>query len=790
MFATCIAWYHRQSLTFRLSVSILSCVFAGALGLLAFFSSYSNPIIKSFIDGKAQHAIHRIVADISSIRLGTEASTYTMKNTLKEIETSDIEMMRNILHSAIQTLDYDGADSAHAWIYVFPDGEVSHGTLYSGRSEQGEFLFNTQEIEDFYQKYPWFKIVPKEEKNFWSEPYLDKNHDEDIWVVTCLFPFKFKNSEEYNGLVAVSVDLKSLQDKLKVFSKEYNGNFLLLSQKGLYIAHPDPQIQLKKTIYDLAKEFNLPQLQIAAEELKNGHFGQILMNNSSVYGSSVIFFYLPVPDINWGVCLVFSQDKFFQPFKSFHWKIIIVLILGLIILFSFISLICHRSTKPLLDLSKIALQYGQGDFSAALPEAKSQDEIGVMTVAFHKMRNNLLRYIEMVKQGVAEQQKNKSELEIANHIQQSVLPTDFPLHPAFEVSGTMSPAKGVGGDFYDAFFIDDKHFAVVIADVSGKGIPAALVMMITKALIKMIAKTGASAAEIMKLVNNELCLNNKITMFVTAFLGILNIATGKLEYVNAGHNSPFYRDKKGYRMMESEHDIVLGGLDNVSYHQKVVQMKAGDRLFLYTDGVSEAQNQEGNFYGEDRLLDVLSQHNQSPEDTLYFVSQSVEQFVNGAERSDDITMLELLYCGADQNAKILPADVKCTDQLLSWIEEDIQRHHVEPKKQSNLIIASEEIFSNIAQYAYQTTGRVRISISTDDQSYIVRFADFGKAYNPLQQQDPDLQKTAEERNIGGLGIFLIKKMVDQITYEYVNDQNILTLKIKLTQRENNENQKI
>lgn len=779
MLTAWLAWYHRQSLTFRLSVSILSCVCAGAIGLLLFFSSYSNPIIKSFIDGKAQHAIHRIVSDISAIRLGTEASTYTMKNTLKEIETSDVEMMRNVLHSAIQTLDYDGADSAHAWIYVFPDGEVSHGTLYSGKSEQGEFSFKTQEIEDFYQKYPWFKAVPKEEKTFWSEPYIDKNHDEDIWVVTCLFPFKFKNSDDYNGLVAVSVDLKAIQDKLKKYSEEYNGKFLLLSQQGLYIVHPDPQIQLKKTIYDLAREYNLPQLKMTGDELKNGRFGQFLMSHSSVYGSSVIFFYLPVPEINWGVCLVFSQDAFFQPFKSFHWKILIVLILGLIVLFSVISLICHRSTKPLLDLSKIALQYGQGDFSAALPEAKSQDEIGVMTVAFHKMRNNLLHYIEMVKQGVAEQQKTKSELEIANNIQQSVLPTDFPLHPAFEVSGSMSPAKGVGGDFYDAFFIDDKHFAVVIADVSGKGIPAALVMMITKALIKTIAKTGASAAEIMNLVNNELCLNNKSAMFVTAFLGILNIATGKLEYVNAGHNSPFYRDKKGYRMMESEHDIVLGGLDNISYHQKSIQMKPGERLFLYTDGVSEAQNQKGEFYGEKRLVDILSQYSQSPEDTLRFVSEDVEKFVDGAERSDDITMLELLYCGASSDVKILPASVKYTDTLLSWLENDMQQRHIAPKKQSNLIIASEEIFSNIAQYAYQTTGRVRITMSGNDKSYTVQFADFGKAYNPLLQLTPDLEQSAEERNIGGLGIFLVKQMVDDVSYQYKNNQNILTISIDI-----------
>ncbi|MBO6290558.1 MAG: SpoIIE family protein phosphatase [Alphaproteobacteria bacterium] len=778
MFTSKHSWFRHKSLTFRLSVGVLSCVFAGGIGLLLFLSQYSKPIIKSYVDIAAQQSLQKVVSAMSTVAWETEAAALTMKNTLKELETSNIEMMRNILSSAIQTLDYDQSDNSHSWIYVFPDGEVKSGTLYSGIIEEGQFVFHKQEVADFYKKYPWFTDVPKEEKTFWSEPYIDSEHDKDLWVVTCLIPFKFKGSDEYNGLVCVSIDLSAVQKEISSYEFQTTGRFLLLSHNGLYIEHTNPEITLKKTIFDLAKEYNLPQLKKAGEELQKGHSGNILMPYSSVYNSAVIFFYMPVPDINWGVCLVFSQDVFFEPFKEFEVKTLASMIAGLVVLFLLISWICRRATKPLLDLSQIALQYGQGDFSAMLPTSDTQDEIGIMTDAFHRMRDNLLHHIEIIKNGVAEQQRNMKELEIANHIQQTALPTDFPVHPAFEVSASMVPAKSIGGDFYDAFFVDDEHFAVVIADVSGKGIPASLVMMTTKALIKTVARTGAEVSDIAAVVNNELCLNNKTGMFVTAFLAILNIKTGQLDYVNAGHNSPFYKDKDGYKMMETAHDIVLGGLEGVEYTQHSVQMKAGDRLFLYTDGVSEAQNEQGGFYGENRLLKVLNSHSQSPEDTLYFVSADVEKFVNGAERSDDITMLELLYCGASDKLKVFPADVSYTDKLLATIEEDMMASNIDVKQQTNLIVASEEIFSNIAQYAYQTTGRMRLKITQTDKSYTLQFSDYGQAYNPLAQDTPDLLQSADERNIGGLGIFLVRKMTDKVTYQYKNDQNILTISIK------------
>lgn len=772
-------WFSKQSLTFRLSISILTSVFICGIGLLFYTSQNYLPQIKKQVDEFAQFALQNEIKNISAVVLETQDASLTIKNTLKELKTTDVDLFRHLLQSALKTLNYDESDTSHAWIYVFPDGEVKSGTLYSGKIDNGEFVLKERKIDDFYAIYPWFAKVPKEEVFFWSEPYIDETIEPKSWVATNLLPFKFSGSEEYNGLVAISVDLQKLKKEINNFDHAKFGYSLLISNQGLYVSHPNPDIELKKTIYDLANIYNLPELRVAGFKLKDGISGNIKMSDSSVWGKPVIFFYAPVPDLNWGMCLVFSQDEFFKPFRKFHIKAIGVMLAFLLILFIIISLICHRSTRPLLNLSKIAIQYGNGNFSAQLPETKSADEIGIMTEAFHKMRDKLLEHIEMVRSAAIKEQKNQSELEIAKDIQQSVLPTDYPCNSVFEVYASMKPARHVGGDFYDFFFIGEEKFAVLIADVSGKGIPAALYMMTAKALIKNTAQSGTDISELFASVNNDLCGGNMSNMFVTAFLAVLDLKTGILEYVNAGHNPPFFFDGKKYRMLEVKRNMVLGGIQDIAYTTEKLQMRKGERLFLYTDGVSEAQNEQGEFYGEDRLQQVLQQDLQSPRHTISLVEDSVKAFVGSAEQSDDITMLELLYCGIEKDILVVKAEITQIDNVLQTVEEDMTEKNVPMSEQTKVITACEEIFSNIAQYAYEDGGLVRIRSTVVNDKYLLRFIDNGFAYNPLEKEEPNITDSVDERDIGGLGIFIVKKLMHEVNYERNDNQNILTIGVRL-----------
>ena len=444
-----------------------------------------------------------------------------------------------------------------------------------------------------------------------------------------------------------------------------------------------------------------------------------------------------------------------------------------------INFVCRRSTKPLLDLSKVALQYGEGDFSAVLPENISNDEIGVMNIAFHNMKTSLLKHIELVQEAATERQKGESELEIAQKIQQGALPVNFPNHQAFEICATMTAAKKVGGDFYDFFFIDSEHFAVVIADVSGKGIPAALTMMNTKALIRSIAKTENSISKVFYNVNNELCRSGA-DMFVTAFMAVLNLKNGELRYVNAGHNAPYVRTVSGYNVLKINRNIVLGGLPNMKFKAETLQLKEGDRLFLYTDGVNEAQNRAGEFYGDDRLTAVLNRELQSPSDALNQVKTDVAEFTQGAEQSDDMTMLELLYCGPSQDTFVTEANVKNIDKILNYVEQDMKAKNIGIKVQNKIMVATEEIVSNIAQYAYRQVGMLRLRTEVVDGMYLMHFLDNGMSYNPHDRSMPELDVTAEDREIGGLGIYLVRKMTDFMDYKRENGRNILDIGIKIS----------
>jgi len=251
-----------------------------------------------------------------------------------------------------------------------------------------------------------------------------------------------------------------------------------------------------------------------------------------------------------------------------------------------------------------------------------------------------------------EKQQIASELNVATHIQTSMLPSIFPAFPErteFDIYATMNPAKEVGGDFYDFFLVDDDHLAVVIADVSGKGIPAALFMVIAKTLIKDHAQQGISPEEVFTEVNRLLCEANDEGMFVTAWMGVLELSTGHLAYVNAGHNPPLLRHCDKYEFLRTRSGFILAGMDGMRYRPANLTLSPGDAVYLYTDGVTEATNENKQLYGDQRLYDILNTHvNSGPETLLQAVKADVDTFVGTAPQFDDITMLSLCYLGRSE----------------------------------------------------------------------------------------------------------------------------------------------
>ena len=378
-----------------------------------------------------------------------------------------------------------------------------------------------------------------------------------------------------------------------------------------------------------------------------------------------------------------------------------------------------------------------------------------------------------------ENEKMQGELEVARSIQASVLPRSFPDNDKEQVYAMMDPAKEVGGDFYDYFYIDDTHIAFVIADVSGKGVPAALFMMKTETLVKSLATSlRADTATILERSNIALCANNDASMFVTCWLGILDTVTGELRYTNAGHNNPIiYTDGK-VSFLKCAHGMVLGGFDTVKYKEESVKLNQGDKIILYTDGVTEAHAANDELFGNDRLIAFAKEHiNDGANEFVPALRQTLRDFSEGKEQFDDITMLMVEFRkGANiMSSRVFKADTRELNNLFNYSSSLLEILSFSKRDIIMINTALEEVFVNVAQYAYKGQGVVEVTLSNEQDNIRFVFRDEGKPFNPLDNPDPDINADIDERDMGGLGIYMAKNLMDEIHYEYVDGHNVLTL---------------
>ncbi|MGN0711949.1 MAG: SpoIIE family protein phosphatase [Anaerovoracaceae bacterium] len=371
------------------------------------------------------------------------------------------------------------------------------------------------------------------------------------------------------------------------------------------------------------------------------------------------------------------------------------------------------------------------------------------------------------------------ELEFAKKIQHATLPSVFPPYPNrkdFDIYASMDTAKEVGGDFYDFYLLGENRLAFLIADVSGKGIPAAMFMMTAKTLIKGFAEGGIEVNEVFTRANAKLCEGNEADMFVTAWMGILDLQTGVLNYANAGHNPPIIKHRDGeFEYLKSKPNFVLAGMEGINYKKFELQLEPGDVIFLYTDGVTEAQNKDESLFGEDALLESLNEiRDKDVTELCRKVKADVDTFTGEAEQFDDITMLCVKFNGMENGASItMEPSMETVPKVAEFVEEQLTKAEVPAKILNKLLIATDEIYSNIVRYSGADCAKIQCV--ADKEKVKLVFSDNGKPYNPLETEEPDVTASAEERGIGGLGIFMVRKMMDSADYMYMNEQNILTL---------------
>ena len=418
------------------------------------------------------------------------------------------------------------------------------------------------------------------------------------------------------------------------------------------------------------------------------------------------------------------------------------------------------------------------------------------TREFRSLSSGINQTVDALQGWISEAEtRMDSELAAAKSIQEASLPGIFPPYPDnqhFDIYASMKAAREVGGDFYDFFMIGDDHtsdagrFGFVIADVSGKGVPAALFMMKAMAEIRDYLESGMEVGEAIENANHQLCAGNDAGMFVTVWAGVLDYATGYVEYANAGHNPPLlWQHEGGWRWLQEKSGLPLGLFDGMLYEAFSVDCKSGDTFLLYTDGVTEAMNPDDELYGEDRLMAFAEQNlTLHPRALVSSLRYDVEQFAAGAQQSDDITILALEVGVPPEltSSLVVAADVDELPRVNEFIHTELNRRLCPARVQGQLDIAVEELFVNVAHYAYpeatpERPGMVRVNYtySAEPPSITVDIIDEGVPYNPLEKPDAVTPDDIADVPIGGLGILMAKRSVDEMSYERVGNANIVTI---------------
>ncbi len=734
---------------------------------------YTNPekyskreVLSPLLENKDILSMQRYLAN-ENINLSDVWDELCLLGNLEDVFSSFME----IYGESIATV-YVGTESGFLVSY----DNAAH-RAFDNEHHSGEFYFSYYESE-------WYKQAKTSGKTFFTDTYLD-SYGRGL-TMTCVSPI-FDDKNNFVGAVGIDILIDDLNKTIVNMDITPNSYAFIVNENGDIIV--SQKINSNNAVLgNIIKDEELSAFRVC-DEILSGKSGVVLSPDG------IYFAYSPIPASSWTLVINTPGRDIVSPLytmkddisnivdnvsiKIDNWIKFLILIfvvssiIVILVLILISSKLSKKITSPIIRLSKDVEVVSNGDLSH-ITSVESNDEIGVLAMSFNKMTQSLQQHIDKLAVVKAEKERIAVELNVAQNIQSSMLPCIFPAFPErdeFDIYANMCPAKEVGGDFYDFFLIDDNHLALVIADVSGKGVPAALFMVITKTLIKNSAQSGLSPKEILQVVNNQLCENNDAGMFVTAWLGILEVSSGKMVCSNAGHEYPVIKRKNGeFELFKEKHGFVLAGMENVKYTEYEFTLEEEDMLFVYTDGVSEATNSANELFGIDRMLKSLNSNKKpSCKDIIVNMKSDIDAFVEEEPQFDDITMLAIQFNSTNK----IELDVKAEsiEKAIDFIEKGLTDKKIDKRIISSINIVIDEIYSNIVLYSKATYSQIRYKFINDGIE--ITFIDDGDEYNPLDTSDPDTTLSAEDRNIGGLGIYIVKKSMDSMSYERNNEKNIL-----------------
>ena len=501
-----------------------------------------------------------------------------------------------------------------------------------------------------YLEDDWYRRAFAADSGYWSEPYMDDSGRE---VLICSYSVPIHDHTGRKvGVFGADISLDWLHSQLTAIDKEYSlikafmedkkkadtlsifSSSIIIDSVGTIIAHYDKKRILKDNFYDSLRQQKDPASQLLLKNMKAGKSG---IDKATVDGLTHYVFYAPQEQTGWMMAILVPRLIILLPVVMGCFLLSFIFFLALIAVYFICRNTIRRSTRPLHTLAESADEVAKGNFNAPLPDIKHNDEIRLLRDSFGNMQQSLSQYIDELKTTTAQKSAIESELAIARNIQMSMLPklaTDGTQE--LGISATMNPAKEVGGDLYD-YFVRDNLLYFCIGDVAGKGVPAALVMTTVCGAFRLLAESESEPQRIVSRMNDMMIHDNSMTIFVTFFAGVLNLDTGRLRYCNAGHKAPLVDGQP----LPVDRNLPIGAMPDVVFTQQETTLAPGTTLFLYTDGLDEAENAQRQMFGKERIKKVLETTSSEPHTLISQMTQAVADFVGDTEQSDDLTMLAL-----------------------------------------------------------------------------------------------------------------------------------------------------
>ncbi len=675
-------------------------------------------------------------------------------------------------------------------------GTSPPGTNPSGENPPETTLAEVNLATDAY-RYPiqdWY-LVPRElDRPMWGEPAFDEGGCEKV-VVTYSVPFRFGGAGEgaaddkADGVQTGDITLDWLDESLRNLPLRENDYAFLVSRFGTVIAHPAGRWVMSETLFSLADSHQDPRIAAWARELQSNTSG--ITQIEGLFGSKAPAWvaHRPVPSTGWTMIAILSQGEALKETHSLVIAEVEIGILGLLLLLAAGLMIAESITKPLRRLTMATKEMIHGNLDHPLPLAHGGDEVADLTRHFASMRGELKRYMDNLQQAAAARERIESELRIANTIQHSFLPAHLPEDRRFDVAALFQPAREVGGDLYDVQMDKEEgRLFLVIGDVSGKGMPSALFMARTISLWRHLLTEHRSPAAILAALNRELARENPSWYFITMFCVVVELPTGMMYYASAGHPPQAFRRANGECVWlgteeEAPPAFPLGLEMSAEYPGMSRHLTPGDLLVLFTDGVNEAENEGHEQLGEEPILAALKKDPDSCAGALKEIRELVARHVGGAEQSDDLTLAAFRYLGGEGGdmsaAKVdwvkewRPAETYLSGDLLDWLEGVGGELNLKAEVVSEMGVALDELLNNSVEHG--KAGSMAVELALHSGWFEARVKDDGPEFNPLDLPEPDVNAPLEERPIGGLGVFLARRLTDRLEWKRVGGENVVTL---------------